>query len=71
MRLHAYSGFQEHELEHSKLLDQLQEVRAAYLGGQIQPTKELATALRHWLAEHIQTFDNGLAQHLRRLRQTP
>ena len=66
MRLHAYPGVQEHELEHSKLLDQLNEVRSAYHGGQIQPTKELVTALRHWLAEHVQTYDRGLALHLRK-----
>ncbi|HVP66399.1 MAG TPA: bacteriohemerythrin [Anaeromyxobacteraceae bacterium] len=65
MRLHAYPGFGEHELEHSRLLDQLHEVRAAYDAGHVQPTKELVTALRHWLAEHIQTFDRGLALHLR------
>jgi len=65
MRLHAYPGFQEHELEHSKLLDQLHEVRRAFHGGEVQPTKELVTALRHWLAEHIQTFDRGLALYLR------
>lgn len=65
MRLHAYPGFEEHELEHSKLLDQLHEVRRAFHAGQVLPTKELVTALRHWLAEHIQTFDCGLALFLR------
>ncbi|HTP53073.1 MAG TPA: bacteriohemerythrin [Anaeromyxobacteraceae bacterium] len=71
MRLHAYSGFGEHELEHSKLLDQLNEVRSAFEGGQVQPTKELVTALRHWLSEHIQTFDRGLALHLRQPSRSP
>jgi len=71
MRLHAFPGLADHELEHGKLLDQLEEVRTAYRGGQIQPTKELVTALRHWLAEHIQTYDRGVALHLRQLRQAP
>jgi len=69
MRLHAYPGFQEHELEHSRLLDQLNELRAAYLAGEVQPTRELVTALRHWLGEHIQTFDRGLALHVRQPAQ--
>jgi len=71
MRLHAFPGLRDHEFEHSKLIDQLKEVRSAYQGGQIQPTKELVKALRHWLAEHIQTYDRGVALHLRQLRQTP
>ena len=67
MRLHAYPGHGEHEAEHGKLLEQLEEIRSAWRAGQVQPTKELVTALRHWLAEHVQTFDRGLALHLRNL----
>jgi hemerythrin-like metal-binding protein len=65
MRLHAYPGYGEHEAEHGKLLEQLEEIRKAWGAGQVQPTKELVTALRHWLAEHVQTFDRGLARYLR------
>jgi len=67
MRLHAYPGHGEHEAEHGKLLEQLEEIRKAWGAAQVQPTKELVTALRHWLAEHVQTFDRGLALHLRNL----
>jgi hemerythrin-like metal-binding protein len=67
MRLHAYPGHAEHQAEHGKLLEQLEEIRAAWGAGQVQPTKELVTALRHWLAEHVQTYDRGLALHLRNL----
>jgi hemerythrin len=64
MRLHAYPGHGEHEAEHGRLLEQLEEIRKAWAAGQVQPTKELVTALRHWLAEHVQTFDRGLGLHL-------
>jgi len=67
MRLHAYPGFGEHEAEHSKLLEQLEEIRKAWQAGQVQPTRELVTALRHWLAEHVQTYDRGLALYLEKL----
>lgn len=67
MRLHAYPGHGEHEAEHGKLLEQLEEIRKAWAAGQVLPTKELVTALRHWLAEHVQTFDRGLALYLRNL----
>jgi hemerythrin len=67
MRLRAYPGYGEHEAEHGKLLEQLEEIRKAFGSGQVLPTKELVTALRHWLAEHVQTYDRGLALYLRNL----
>jgi hemerythrin len=65
MRLHAYPGYGEHEAEHGKLLEQLEEIRKAWKGGGVQPTRELVIALRHWLVEHVQTFDRGLGRYLK------
>ncbi len=71
MRLHSYPGYAEHELEHGNLLDQLEDVRRAWDGGEGPPAKELLTGLRHWLTEHVQTFDRALALHLAKEGVTP
>ena len=65
MRLYAYPEFGRHQLEHAKLLDQIDEVRAEFASGNVQPTRSLATAMQHWFAEHVRTLDAALAHHVR------
>ncbi len=65
MRLYAYPEFGRHQLEHAKLLDQIDEVRAEFASGNVQPTRSLATAMQHWFAEHVRTLDAALARHVR------
>ena len=65
MRLYAYDGFARHQLEHAKLLDQIDQVRGEFAKGHVQPTKSFAGALRHWFAEHVRTHDQALALFVR------
>jgi len=65
MRLHAYPGYQAHVQEHEKLAGQLEELQRHFAAGQFAPSRELVAALKHWLAEHIQTMDRGLAAFLK------
>ena len=65
MRLYAYPDFARHQLEHAKLIDQIDRVRAEFATGNVQPTKSFASALRHWFAEHVRTHDMALAIFVR------
>lgn len=65
MRLHAYPGYQAHVREHEKLVGQLEEVQRHFAAGEFGPSRELVAALKHWLAEHIQTMDRGFAAFLK------
>jgi hemerythrin len=65
MRLYAYPEFGRHQLEHAKLVDQIDQVRAEFASGSVQPTKSFATALRHWFTEHVRTHDLALARFVR------
>jgi hemerythrin len=71
MRLYAYPEFARHQLEHAKLIDQIDEVRAAFASGNVQPTRSLATAMQHWFAEHVRTHDHALARHVRETEASP
>jgi hemerythrin len=65
MRLYAYPEFARHQLEHAKLIDQIDRVRSELATGNVQPSKSFASALRHWFTEHVRTHDLALARHVR------
>lgn len=65
MRLYAYPEFAGHQLEHARLVDQIEQVRAEFAKGQVQPTRSFAAALHHWFTEHIRTHDVALARYVR------
>ena len=65
MRLYAYLEFAGHQLEHARLMDQIDKVRSEFATGNVQPTKAFASALRHWFLEHVRTHDMALARFVR------
>ena len=65
MRLYAYQEFSGHQLEHARLIDQIDQVRSEFAAGNVQPTKSFASALRHWFTEHVRTHDLALARFVR------
>jgi hemerythrin len=65
MRLHAYPEFARHQLEHARLVEQIDQVRGEFARGHVQPTRSFATALRHWFTEHVRIHDVALARHVR------
>jgi hemerythrin len=65
MRLYAYEEFGRHQLEHAKLIEQIDEVRSEFAGGNVQPSRSFAGALRHWFTEHVRTHDLALARFVR------
>jgi hemerythrin len=65
MRLYAYPEFAGHQLEHARLVDQIDQVRAEFAMGHVQPTRSFSSALHHWFTEHIRTHDVALARFVR------
>ena len=64
MRLHAYPEFAAHQLEHARLVEQIEQVRAEFTKGHVQPTRSFASALHHWFSEHIRTHDVALSRYV-------
>jgi hemerythrin-like metal-binding protein len=71
MRLYAYEEFAAHQLEHARLMDQIDNVRSEFAAGNVQPTQAFASALRHWFIEHVRTHDMSLARFVRESEITP
>ncbi|HQR29922.1 MAG TPA: hemerythrin family protein [Anaeromyxobacteraceae bacterium] len=65
MRLYAYPDFARHQLEHARLVEQIEQVRTEFAAGRVQPSTALAGALRHWFGEHVRTHDLALARFVR------
>jgi hemerythrin len=65
MRLHAYPEFAAHQLEHARLVDQIDQVRAEFASGHVQPTRTFASALHHWFSDHIRNHDVALSRYVR------
>jgi hemerythrin len=70
MRLHAYPEFAAHQLDHARLVEQVEHLRAEYALGHVQPTRAFATALRHWFTEHVRSRDSELASFVRSIPRT-
>ncbi len=67
MRLYAYPEFAGHQLEHARLIEQIEQVRGEFARGHVQPTRTFATALHHWFTEHVRNHDVALARHVREM----
>jgi hemerythrin len=65
MRLYAYPEFANHQLEHARLIEQIEQVRREFAQGHVQPTRSFASALRHWFTDHVRTHDADLARFVR------
>lgn len=66
MRLHAYPGFESHEIEHDRLIAELRELSTRILEHPEAGNQAAVEALEAWLMVHIRTEDEALAEFLRR-----
>ena len=70
MRLYAYPEFARHQLEHARLVEQIEQVRSEFAQGHVQPTRSFAAALNHWFTDHVRSHDVALARFVRASEQT-
>ena len=70
MRLYAYPEFARHQLEHARLVEQIEQVRSEFAQGHVQPTRSFAAALHHWFTDHVRSHDVALARFVRESEQT-
>jgi len=70
MRLYAYPEFARHQLEHARLVEQIDQVRGEFAQGHVQPTRSFASALHHWFTEHVRSHDVALARYVRETSPT-
>lgn len=66
MRLHAYPGFESHEIEHDRLIAELRELSTRLLAHPDAGSQAEVEALERWLMIHIRTEDEALAAFLNR-----
>lgn len=71
MRLYQYPQFQEHQDDHDRTVEHLQDLRAACLAGDRQLSLETAGELASHLRGHIRTADRALGYFLVRLGVGP
>ncbi len=65
MRLHAYPGFESHEVEHDRLIAELRELSTRILGHPDAGRGSQRRSLELWMLTHIHTEDEALAEFLR------
>ena len=70
MRLYAYPEFARHQLEHARLVEQIDQVRSEFAQGHVQPTRSFAAALHHWFTDHVRSHDVALARFVRESEPT-
>jgi len=70
MRLYAYPEFARHQLEHARLVEQIEQVRSEFAQGHVQPTRSFAAALHHWFTDHVRSHDVALARFVRESERT-
>ncbi|MFN2443265.1 MAG: bacteriohemerythrin [Thermoanaerobaculia bacterium] len=71
MRYHSYPGYQAHELEHGKLLEELRRIRDRIEEGNGMELVAEARAIRKWLMTHIDTADRAFAEFVRGASTSP
>lgn len=69
MRLYGYSGCEEHEREHARLLEELRRLTKRVASEETQVLPGAAAAIRSWLNDHMQTFDRAFGAFVRELAQ--
>lgn len=66
MRLHGYPGFDAHQQEHDRLIEEVQELQRRFHGGNATLTLETIDGLEVWLRGHIRGTDHALGAFLSR-----
>lgn len=69
MRLHAYPGYEAHQLEHDRLIGELVDLRQSIESGK-QDSATAVEAIEAWLLTHIHTSDEDLANFLKQASAT-
>jgi hemerythrin len=64
MRLYGYPTYDDHVLEHDRLIDRLHAIRRQWQQGELSATRELLDRLEDWLLAHMTTADDLLRQFL-------
>lgn len=65
MRRHGFPGLDEHVTQHQSFIEKLLHFELDYLDGRAELSKELFEYLIRWLEEHVASYDQLYAQHLR------
>jgi hemerythrin len=60
----AYPGYRQQKAAHEALLQQVVDLRNAYLGGEAVMTMDVMTFLKTWLTDHMQGMDKQLGVYL-------
>ena len=71
MRYHSYPGYQAHELEHGKLLEELRRIRDRIEEEEGLALLAEARAIRNWLMSHIENADRAFAEFVRGAPTSP
>ena len=64
MRLHAYPGYEAHQLEHDQLMQELAELSRSIREDSSPDPARATEDLERWLLTHIQSEDQALAEYL-------
>ena len=64
MLKHGYDGFEDHKLEHQKLIESVSELRESFLQKGKQVYYDQIESLEHWLTGHILGADMELGLYL-------
>jgi len=60
----AYPGYRQQKAAHEALLQQVVDLRTAYLGGEAVITMDVMRFLKTWLTDHMQGMDKQLGVYL-------
>ena len=69
MRMHAYPGYQAHQEEHDRLLNELVHLASSIKEGDPADAARQAEELERWLMTHIQSEDQIFAEYLKQQAQ--
>jgi hemerythrin len=69
MRLYGYSGCEEHEREHARLLEELRRLTKRVASEDTEVLPSAAASIRSWLNDHMQSFDRAFGAFVRGLTQ--
>jgi hemerythrin len=71
MQWSAYPEAGAHIAEHRRLLDQIAAVQSEFAAGKIRSCGALELFAQVWTAQHIQSADRRLAEHLKAIEGRP
>ena len=70
MRLYQYPHYEAHVAEHDRMIEQIEQARERYRGGDEKTTTETLDAVLEGLASHVGQSDRILGGYMGRLRET-